>query len=178
MQRKYTQAKLYDQVFLLCLKKKTTHKPSKKAAEKSIFPSLYIIPVTCVDERLFFYVITELYYFRAHSLVASKNQGFRVRVRLLVTSRVEISALNPQLMSKCLWSKWKWYWGVKQMPSPFPYSLVIRQWSWKKVPDRKKINKWRLLVILGYFSSTMLLLFGIKVLWKKYLFYLTYFTLL
>ena len=29
------------------------------------------------------------------------------------------------------------------MPSPFAYSPVIREWSWKKKPDRKKKKKKR-----------------------------------
>ena len=35
-------------------------------------------------------------------------------------------------MSKCPQSRWKWEWQVKEMPSPFPCSPVIRESSWKK----------------------------------------------
>ena len=42
-------------------------------------------------------------------------------------------------MSKCPWSGWKWCWGVKEMPSPFPCGPVIRECSWKKTQIEKKI---------------------------------------
>ena len=41
-------------------------------------------------------------------------------------------------MSKCLWSRWKWYWGVNEIPSPFPCSPVIRVNVREKTPHRKK----------------------------------------
>ena len=45
---------------------------------------------------------------------------------------------NPRLVSKCLWSEWKWYWGVKEMPSPFPLQYCGSLMSVKENPDRKK----------------------------------------
>ena len=44
-------------------------------------------------------------------------------------------------MSKCLWSGWKWYWGVNEIPSPFPCSPVISECSWKKTHIEKKNKK-------------------------------------
>ena len=59
-------------------------------------------------------------------------------------SRGELSAVIIRLMSKCLWSGWKWYWGVKEIPSPFSCSPVIRKCSWKKSQIEKKYHlKWR-----------------------------------
>ena len=49
-----------------------------------------------------------------------------------------LSVVIARLMSNCLWSGWKWYWGVKEIPSPFPGSLVIREWLWKKTQAEKK----------------------------------------
>ena len=46
-----------------------------------------------------------------------------VLVKLLVMCRGELSAVIAQPMSKCLWSGWKWQWGVKKCPSPSPAVL-------------------------------------------------------
>ena len=56
--------------------------------------------------------------FRARSLVFSDlcsetkgslgNQTFPVRVRLLAMCRGELSVVIARLLSKCLWSRWKW----------------------------------------------------------------------
>ena len=54
--------------------------------------------------------------------------------------RGELPAAIAWLMSKCL-SCWKWQWGVKEMPSPFPCSPVIRECSWKKTQREKKRSK-------------------------------------
>ena len=67
------------------------------------------------------------------------NQRFSVRVQLLAMCIGELSAVIARLMSKRLWSGWKWQWGVKEMPSPFPCSLVIRERSWKKTQIEKKM---------------------------------------
>ena len=75
---------------------------------------------------------------KARSLVVLGNQKFLVRVRLLPMCRGELSAVIARLMSKCLWSDWKWLWGVKEMPSPFPCSLVIHEWLWKETHIEKK----------------------------------------
>ena len=40
--------------------------------------------------------------------LALGNQRFPVRVRLLAMCRGELSAVIARLMSKCLWSGWKW----------------------------------------------------------------------
>ena len=53
----------------------------------------------------------------------------------------DLSAVITQLMSKCLWSGWRWYCGVKEMPSPFPCSPLICEWLWKKTQTKKII--WR-----------------------------------
>ena len=56
--------------------------------------------------------------------------------------RGELPTGTARLMPKCLWSGWKWYWGVKEIPSPFHCSPVIRRCSWKKTQiEKKKI--WR-----------------------------------
>ena len=71
----------------------------------------------------------------------SKNQKFPARVRLLAMCRGGLSAATARLMSKYLWSGWKWYSGVKEIPSPFPCSPVIRECSWKKSQIGKKTRK-------------------------------------
>ena len=53
-----------------------------------------------------------------------------VRVRLLAMCRGEPPTINARPMPKRRRSGWKWYWGVKEMPSPFPGSPVIREYSW------------------------------------------------
>ena len=70
--------------------------------------------------------------------LAFGSQRFPVRVRRLqAICRGELSAVIARLMSKCLWSGWKW--GIKEMPSAFPCSPLICQFSWKKTQiDRKK----------------------------------------
>ena len=70
--------------------------------------------------------------------LAFGSQRFPVRVRRLqAVCRGELSAVIARLMSKCLWSGWKW--GIKEMPSAFPCSPLICQFSWKKTQiDRKK----------------------------------------
>ena len=55
-----------------------------------------------------------------------------VWVWLLAMWRGELSAVIAQLMSKCLSSRCKFYWGVKEMPSLFLCSPVIRECAWKK----------------------------------------------
>ena len=52
----------------------------------------------------------------------------------------ELSAVTPWLMSKFLWSRWKWQRGVKWIPSPFPCCPVNRECSWKKTQIEKKKN--------------------------------------
>ena len=66
------------------------------------------------------------------------SQRFPVRVRLLAMWRGELSPVITQLMSNCLWSGWKWKWGVKGMPSRFPCSPVICECSWKETQIKKK----------------------------------------
>ena len=70
--------------------------------------------------------------------LALGNQRFLVWAWLLPMGKSELSAVIAPLMSKCLWSRWKWYWGVKEMPSPFPCSHVIHEWSRKKTHIEKK----------------------------------------
>ena len=56
--------------------------------------------------------------------------------------RGEFSPVIAQLISKCLWSGWKWWWRVKEMPSPFLCSTAIRECSWKKTKiEKKKISR-------------------------------------
>ena len=50
------------------------------------------------------------------------------------------SVVIARLMSECLWSGWKWWWRVKEMPSPFSCSPVICEWLWKKTQIEKKMN--------------------------------------
>ena len=66
---------------------------------------------------------------------------FPVWVQLPAMCRGELSAVIARLRSKCLWSGCKWYWGVKEMPSPLPFSPVIREWSWKKIQKEKRKKK-------------------------------------
>ena len=54
--------------------------------------------------------------------------------------RCELSAAITQLMSKCLWSGWKWQKGYKEIASPFPCCLVNRKYSRKKSQIVKKVN--------------------------------------
>ena len=53
--------------------------------------------------------------------------------------RGELSAVIAWLMSKCLWSEWKWYRGLKEIVSPFPCCPVNRECSWKKTQIEKKL---------------------------------------
>ena len=78
--------------------------------------------------------------FRARSLVVSdlRSEGFPVQVRLLAMCKGELSAMITRLMSKCLWSRWKWQWGVNEMLSSSPCSPVVRECSWKKTHIEKK----------------------------------------
>ena len=88
-------------------------------------------------------IITSLegfYHLTIMSPLALRNQEFPVRVRLLPICRDELSVVITRLMSKCLWSGWKWLWGVKEMHFPFPCSPVIREWSWKKTQKEKTKN--------------------------------------
>ena len=42
-----------------------------------------------------------------------------------------------------MWSRWKWYWGVKEMPIPLPLQVrspVIREWLWKKTQIEQKVE--------------------------------------
>ena len=73
--------------------------------------------------------------------LALGNQMFPVPAWLLVMCRGELSAVIGRLMSKYLWSGWKWYWGNKEMPSPFPCSPVIRECSWKNTLIEKNGKK-------------------------------------
>ena len=41
-------------------------------------------------------------------------------------------------MSKCLWSGWKWYRGLREIASLFPYCPMNRECSWKKTQLEKK----------------------------------------
>ena len=50
--------------------------------------------------------------------------------------RNELSAAIARLMSKYLWSGWKWWGGVKEIASPFP------ECSWKKTQIEKNANLW------------------------------------
>ena len=54
----------------------------------------------------------------ARSLMVSEYE-FPVQVQLLAMCRGEPSAVIARLLSKCLSSGWKWYWGVKEISSPF-----------------------------------------------------------
>ena len=49
-------------IFLLCIKKKTTHKSLKVAAAKSLFSSVYVIGTTGLDACFSFYVIAKRHY--------------------------------------------------------------------------------------------------------------------
>ena len=49
--------------FFCSLGKERTHKPSKVAAAKTFFSSVYVIDTTCFDECFFFHVITRRHYF-------------------------------------------------------------------------------------------------------------------
>ena len=52
--------------------------------------------------------------------------------------RGKLSAAIAQLISKRLWSEWKWLTGVKEIPSPFLCCPVNRECSWKKTRIKKK----------------------------------------
>ena len=53
MQKKTWTGQSIPRVFLFCLKKKTTHKPLKVVAAKTLFSSAYVIGATCFDECFF-----------------------------------------------------------------------------------------------------------------------------
>ena len=76
---------------------------------------------------------------RARSLVVSELR-FPVRVWLLAMCRSELSAVIGRLMSKCLWSGWKWKWRVKEILFHFSCSPVIRECSWKKTQIEKMVE--------------------------------------
>ena len=67
-------------------------------------------------------------------------QTFHVRFRLPAMQTCELSAAITQLMSKCLWSGWKWYKGYKKIASSFTCCPVNREYSWKKSQVEKKAN--------------------------------------
>ena len=73
---------------------------------------------------------------RARSLVVSdlrsETEGSRSGPAATYVQRWAPAAI-ARVMSKCLSSGWKWLWGVKEIPSPFPCSPVIREWLWKKL---------------------------------------------
>ena len=75
------------------------------------------------------------------SRLALGNQRFPVWVWLLAMYRGKLSAVIAPLMPKCLWSKWKWWRGLKKIVSPFPCCLVNRECLWKKTHIEKKIQK-------------------------------------
>ena len=52
--------------------------------------------------------------------------------------RCELSATITQLMSKCMWSGWKWKKGYKKKDSPFTCYPLNREYSWKKSQVEKK----------------------------------------
>ena len=78
---------------------------------------------------------------------------FPVRVRLQPMCRGELPAVITRLMSKCLWSEWKWPWGTAEMFSPFPCSPVIREWLWKKTLIEQKCWLTQLLLRYGWFMN-------------------------
>ena len=84
--------------------------------------------------------------------------------------RDELSGVVARPMSKRCWSRWKWWWGVNEMPSPFPCSPVIRECSWKKTQIEKKnfiINSPDTDVfVVGYYQFTSILI-TLKKLWLK-----------
>ena len=57
---------------------------------------------------------------------------------LLAIWRGKLSVVISQLMSKCLWSGWKWWWWIKEIPHPTPllppFACYRVNWacSWKK----------------------------------------------
>ena len=67
-------------------------------------------------------------------------QRFHVLFRLPAMRRCELSAAITQLMSKCLWSGWKWQKRYKEIVSPFTCCPVNREYSWKKSQIEKKAN--------------------------------------
>ena len=87
--------------------------------------------------------------------------------------RGELSAVIARLMSKRLWSGWKWLWGVTEIPSPLPCSPVIREWLWKKAPiEKKKLYEsprryYRWKVLNNYFPFPSFPCFSV---WKTFFF--------
>ena len=71
-------------------------------------------------------------------MVRNGNQRFLVRVRLLAICRSERFAGIAQLLSKCLWSRRNWYWGIKEMPSPLPLHSCD---SWILVKENQDTKK-------------------------------------
>ena len=55
-----------------------------------------------------------------------------------VLSKLGKDAVISLVMSKCLWSGWKWYRGLKEIASPFPCCPVNRKCSKKKTKIEKK----------------------------------------
>ena len=79
------------------------------------------------------------------------KQRFPVRFRLLPMCRGELSAVMARLMSKCLWSGWKWLRTLKEIASPFPCGPVNRKCSWKKTQiENKHIYKYTYTYIYTY----------------------------
>ena len=57
-------------------------------------------------------------------------------------------AVIARLMSRCLWSRWKWWRGVKKIPSPFFCCPVNSSYSWKKTLIEKTKDTLTLMVLL------------------------------
>ena len=70
------------------------------------------------------------------------NQRFPTQVRLLAMFRGECSAVIAQLISKCLWSGWKWLYFIK-------------------IHEVSKVNIWLSAIILSNTINVLIFLFGL-----------------
>ena len=48
-------------------------------------------------------------------------------------------------MFKCLWNGWKWYSGVKEMPSLYNFIPMILKWLWQKTQIEKILDHFPLI---------------------------------
>ena len=76
-------------------------------------------------------------------MAANYNCGVLLRQNgpvgcVLATCRGQLSAAITRLMSKCLWSGWKWLTGVIETASHFPCCPVNRECLGKKTQTEKK----------------------------------------
>ena len=117
---------------------------------KKVFPKILMIRSSCLPDcwdRDCHHWISANQLTLTYILLEIITRARSLLVRLLgsspATSYVQgdLSVVFTRLISKSLWSGWKLQWGVKEMHSPFIYSPVIREWSWKKTQIETKYSE-------------------------------------